>query len=526
MTADPRAVLAQRILARRRLIHFTQAMYPQYQPGWVHVDVCMRLERFYEAVKARKSPRLMLTMPPRIGKSMLASTMFPGWVMGQDPTTTFISTSYNMDLPLAFSRRIRSMVRDSQEYAALFPGTSLSPDSQSAETWETTEGGVFVAAGIGGGLTGKGAEILLIDDPVKNSEEADNQSLHEKHLEWYQSTAYTRLAPGGGVIIIMTRWNFADLSGRLQQLADMDPEADRFEVVEYPAIAEQYEYRHTTTMEMLRSPDALPPDKSQELELLRTPGEVLHPERFTPEMVARIKANLNPRIWSALYQQKPAPDEGLFFRKEYLRSQPALPYITAARMYTAWDFAISTKNSNDYTSLSTVIHDPSAMLYVENCSRFRRDTFGIVEAIIDEAVRVQKRYPVFDYIVGVEDGQIWKAIAPVLARRMRERRVAFSIELLTPLTDKQVRARPLQSLMQQGMVIFLSSIADIADIISELLQFPAGRHDDFVDSLSWAARMSLNHSPPRAQQHMQRPTSWKDRLGSFVQGHIGGFMGD
>ena len=127
-------------------------------------------------------------------------------------------------------------------------------------------------------------------EPPENSEEADNHALHEKHLDWYQSTAYTRLAPGAGVIIIATRWSFADLSGKLQQLAEVDPDADRYEVVDYPAIAEAYEYRHLITQAMSRSVD---PINDGNYELLRQPGDVLHPERFSPQQVARIKANLS-----------------------------------------------------------------------------------------------------------------------------------------------------------------------------------------------------------------------------------------
>lgn len=520
------AILAQRALARRRLIEFIKLQYDGYEAGWVQHDICERLEQFLRDVKARKSPRLMLNCPPRLGKSLLASIMFPAWAMGQDPKTTIISTSYNLDLPLMFSRKVRGLVRDDEVYRALFPETVLSTDSQSAETWETTEGGVFVAAGIGGGLTGKGCNLLIIDDNIKNSDEADNMGLHDKQYEWYMSTAYTRLAPGGGVIVIATRWNYSDLSGRLQNLHLTDPDADKFEVVSYPAIADTYEYRHRITRHMNYLTD---PSSDPDLELMREPGEVLHPERFTDKMVNKIKANLSKRIWSALYQQKPTPDEGIFFRKEYIRYLADVPYLASANLYTTWDFAISTKASADYTASSTVVQDSSGMLIVADITRFKRDTYGIVEAIIDEAKRCMDTYPAYNYMVGVEDGQIFKTLAPVLSRRMNERKVYFSYEALPPLTDKLVRARPLQSLMQQGKVYFVNTIPVLPDTTSELLQFPASRNDDMVDSLSWAARMALKYEPPNNADALKSTTtkSWKDTLSSLTSKLTGNhFMGD
>lgn len=520
-SADPKSVLALRVLARRRIIPFAQTMYPEYNAGWVHRDIASRLERFYQDVKDKKSPRLMLNMPPRLGKSMLASTIFPSWLMGQDPKLDIILASYSADLPLGFSRKIRGFIRDDERYQTMFPQTMLSPDSQSAEAWTTTEGGSFFAAGIGGPLTGRGAHVLLIDDYIKNAEEADNHALHEKHLDWYQSTAYTRLAPGAGVIIIATRWSFADLSGKLQQLAEVDPDADRYEVVDYPAIAETYEYRHLITQAMSRSVD---PINDGDYELLRQPGDVLHPERFSPQQVARIKANLSPRVWSALYQQKPAPDEGLFFRKEYLRRTPRIPALASANMMTAWDFAISTKNHNDYTAGVTLIQDENGVVFVESATRFKRDTYGIVSAIIDHAVSHMRDYPHYNYRVAFEDGQIFRAIQPVLTKLMREQRVFFSYEVLVPSTDKMVRARPLQALMQQGLVYFDESLPLLADIESELLQFPAGRHDDFVDALSWAARMVIDTPPPhRAEPRKHK--SWKHKLTALATGGRRTFMG-
>ena len=239
------------MLARRRLLAFTQKINPRYLPGWVHEDICRRLERFSREVEEGKSPRLMLLMPPRHGKSELASRVFPAWHLGRCPDHEFIACSYNVSLAMSFSRKVKEVIVD-PVYEAIFD-TRLHPDFQAAEEWAIKgHRGGYVAAGVGGGITGKGAHILTIDDPIKNAEEAASADLREKLWEWYTSTAYTRLAPGGGVLIIQTWWHDDDLAGRVQQAMKDDPEADQFEVVKYPAIAEADEWLDLATQELVR----------------------------------------------------------------------------------------------------------------------------------------------------------------------------------------------------------------------------------------------------------------------------------
>ena len=193
--------LARRQLAKRRLIHFTKHTHPDYQIGWVHNDIAMRLEKFSQDVADRKSPRLMLLVPPRHGKSELASIRLPAWHLGRFPHHEIINVGYNLDLPMEFSRKVRELLRD-PAYQVLFPEAQLDATSQATESWRLTKGGGFKAAGVGGGITGKGAHILIIDDPIKNMEEADSADRRQLLDYWYQSTAYTRLAPGGGVLVI------------------------------------------------------------------------------------------------------------------------------------------------------------------------------------------------------------------------------------------------------------------------------------------------------------------------------------
>lgn len=523
-------LLADRILARRRLLHFTKLTHPRYSAGWVHDDICRRLERFSREVAEGKSPRLMLLMPPRHGKSELASIRFPAWHLGQYPHHELINVGYNLDLPMGFSRKVREVFRDPQ-YQAIFPDAVLDPDSQSVEKWNTTKGGGFTAAGRGGGITGKGAHILIVDDPIKDQEEADSALVREKLWDWYQSTAYTRLAPGGGVLVIQTWWNDDDLAGRLQQAMALigkegAPEGiDDFEIIKYPALSHQYEYRDDVDPAnpgpIIRTDEPIdvanpPLGMSKHLTLLRPKDFCLHEDRYPTEALKRIRANLQPRIWSALYQQNPVPDEGMYFRKEYFRYQRQLPSPAGLRIYTAWDFAIGEKQANDWTVGATILQDEMDQLYVLEIFRMKGDSFQIVEAMLDVATRWGS-IPGTGYLIGAEDGQIWRAIEPLFKKRMTERRQYIPYEVLRPMTDKMARARPLQGRMQQGRVIFPEEAAWRAQAEQELLRFPAGVHDDVVDALAWAVQLCMGKEPPQA--YVPPPLkSWRDRLSESFAG--------
>jgi predicted phage terminase large subunit-like protein len=524
-------LLADRILARRRLLHFTKLTHHNYSAGWVHDDICRRLERFSREVAEGKSPRLMLLMPPRHGKSELASIRFPAWHLGHYPHHELINVGYNLDLPMGFSRKVREVFRDPQ-FKAIFPDAVLDPDSQSVEKWNTTKGGGFTAAGRGGGITGKGAHILIVDDPIKDQEEADSVLVREKLWDWYQSTAYTRLAPGGGVLVIQTWWNDDDLAGRLQRAMAMigkegAPEGiDDFEIIKYPALSTSYEYRDDSDPDnpgpIIRTDEPIE-NPSPNLTLLRPKDFCLHEDRYPTEALKRIRANLQPRIWSALYQQNPVPDEGMYFRKEYFRYQRQLPSPAGLRIYTAWDFAIGEKQTNDWTVGATILQDEVDQLYVLEIFRMKGDSFQIVEAMLDTALRWGSM-PDTGYLLGAEDGQIWRAIEPLFKKRMAERRQYLPYEVLRPMTDKMARARPLQGRMQQGRVIFPEEAAWRAQAEQELLRFPAGAHDDVVDALAWAVQLCMNKEPPRA--YVPPPLkSWRDRLNeSFAGSGIGSHM--
>ena len=477
--------LAKRILSRKRLLPFVERFNPDYLAGWVHKDICQRLEKFSEQVANKESPRLMLFMPPRHGKSTLASVAFPAWHLGRHPDHEFISCSYSGSLAMSFSRKVRQLLRE-PVYKNVFEKSRLDKDSQSIESWQTTQGGGYVAAGVGGGITGKGANVLVIDDPVKNREDAESDNNRAATWDWYTSTAYTRLSPGGGILVILTRWHDDDLAGRL--LKQAEDGADQWEVIRYPAIAEIDEN-------------------------FRKQGESLHPERYNVDALEQIRKAIGPRDWSALYQQNPVSDEGDYFSRDMIRYYEYDEIDTAElNYYCAWDLAIGQRDRNDYSVGIVVGIDEYDHLYVVDVVRGKYDGFELVEQILDlyETWRPG--------IVGIERGHIEMALGPFLQKRTRERGLseAYFKDLKVGRRDKEARARAIQGRMQQGMVYFPKDAVWTGTMVAELLRFPNGAHDDQVDALAWIGLMMTEFAT--FYERPEHVPSWRDKLKYLTKG--------
>lgn len=518
------AELARREILQRNFMGYVRTTHPHYMPGWVHFDIARRVEKFVRDVEQKKRPRLMLLMPPRHGKSELLSVRFPAWLLGLHPTWKLILTSYNQDLPLEFSRQVRAQIQ-SPEYQSIFQ-TQLDPRQTSAENWKTTKQGGLYASSLLSGLSGKGCHVLVVDDPVKNMEEADSIAIREKVWEQYTSSAMTRLEPGGGILVVQTWWHDDDLAGRLQRNMADNPKADQFEVVRYPAIATSYEYLDNLTGDIIREKEPLD-DDAPDVTHLRDPGEPLHPARFEAQDLLSLKENIPPRTWEALYQQDPVPEGGSYFDTTSIRTNaPSLPE-EQARIVTAWDFAIGEKQQNDFTVGTTCEHTAVGAIKVHKQRRLKVGTYAIVKAVVDEAEQWLSVTPY--YRVGVEDGHIWRTLAPLVKDEMRKRGVHFMIEELRPLNDKLVRARPLQGKVEQGLLVLPDKAQWTGQLLHEMRRFPAGQHDDCVDSLAWAVQLLTSRPAPQQKKPNMRNRrqkyggkTVKDRIRDVMLGSRGG----
>lgn len=422
----------RRILtAKTGLIAFTEYTFPQYRTASHHALIAEKLEQ----VERGEIDRLMIFMPPRHGKSELATKRFPAFALGRDPTRQIIQASYNSDLATDFGRQVRNIVA-TQRYQNVFK-TELAVDSKAANRWNTSDGGAYVAAGVGTAVTGRGANILIIDDPLKDREEADSENRREMIWNWYTSTAYTRLMKGGAIILIQTRWHEADLAGKL-----LEAEAkggDKWVKLILPA----------------RMSD----------------GQALWPDEFDLEALNRIERAIGPRDWSALYQQEPSPEEGTFFQREWFNRHRGAP--PGFNIYMCSDYAV-TEGGGDYTEHAVWGVSPTGRIYQMDWWYGQTSS----DVWIDEKLRLIRKWkPICAF---GEGGVIQRAIEPMLRRRMIETGTRCRMEWLQSIHDKASRARGFQARAAMGEVSLLEG--DMGErVLSQLLKFPAGKHDDAVD---------------------------------------------
>jgi len=422
-------LLLSRQTARQNLLKFIEWTKPDYRPAPHHQTICDALE----AIERRDIDRLAVFVPPRHGKSEIASRRFPAWYLGRNPKAQIICASYNSELASDFGRAVRNIFNE-EEFRALFPVT-LAQDSQAANRWHTSEGGVYVAVGIGGTATGRGADIALIDDPVKDAADAASETMRNSAWDWYISVLRTRLQPRAAQVLIQTRWHEDDLAGRILS----GPEGKRWHVIELPAIKG---------------------------------GEALWPEAYPVEELEAIRS-LDPRRFSALYQQTPQPEEGTFFQRDWFKwyDPESLPTMNT---YTTADFAV-TEGAGDYTEIGTHGVGVNGDLYL-GLSWYAAQSSA--DVWIEQLLAQIKRHSPFAFFG--ETGPIRRAIEPILTRRMRETKTFCRMEWISRSRDKATMARPLQARAAMGKV-FLPENEIGHRLLGQLLSFPAGLHDDAVD---------------------------------------------
>lgn len=418
-----------------------------------------------EAVERSEIDRLMVLMPPGSAKSTYASVLFPPWFMGRNPQAGVLGASNTSDLAEHFSKRSRNLVA-SDAFRNVFD-FGVSEDGQAASNWTTEAGGEFFAAGVGGAIAGRRADLGLIDDPIRNREEADSDRIREKQWNWYVHDFLPRLKPGARQILIQTRWHEDDLGGRI-----LERETNRWVVVKLPMVA--------TASDPLG----------------REPGERLWPEWFTPEMVEQAK--LDHRAWNSLYQQDPAPEEGDFFQRDDFNDYIDLPQ-QQLHYYGASDYAVS-EGDGDYTEHGIFALDYNGDLYAVAWWRDQARS----DVWIDKQCDLILQYKPLVWFG--ESGPIKRAIEPFLRKRMQERNAMCRLEWLPSIADKVVRARAIQARCAMGKVYLPKTAPWKSDLMSQLMRFPAGKYDDGVDVLSLIGRgLEFSTTPKLPQPNGHAP---------------------
>lgn len=401
----------------------------------------------------------MVFMPPRHGKSFLCSQYFPAWYVGAFQGRVIL-TSYEATFAATWGRLARNVLTD---WGPSVFGVRVAQDSSAADHWELegaqSQHGVMYTAGVGGAITGKGASLLIIDDPVKNMEEAQSATMRDKAWSWYTSTAYTRLEPDGRVLVIQTRWHDDDLSGRILKHARDEGDTEPWHVLSLPAVAESDE----------EYPIA------GDTPYVRAEGAPLWPERFTAERLAAIRTDVGGSVWASLYQQRPTPDGGLIWHREWFKRYSALGGLPQfQRVIQAVDTAFKTGVASDYSVIATWGYTGSA-IYLLDVWRERVEYPDLKRALADQAAKWQP------HIIYVEDAASGQSIIQELGRE-----TALPIVALKPLGSKEARAAAVSPLAESGKVYIPDSAPWVADWLDEHVAFPRGAHDDMVDTTSMA----------------------------------------
>lgn len=447
-----RAAAARELLDRRQsresLIAFTRYTKPDFEDGPHHRLIAEKLE----AAERGEIRRLIIEAPPRHTKSELASRRFPAWFIGRNPRRQIITSTYASEFAQDFGREVRGIV-GGEDFARVFPGVGLAGDSAARGRWHTTAGGVYVAVGVGGPITGRGAHLALIDDPVKNRQDAESEVIRESVWKWYTSTLRTRLMPGGVIVLVLTRWHEDDLAGRLLEAAKHGGE--QWDVVCLPAVAEAND------------------------PLGRQPGEALWPAWYPREELDRIKSAVGSRDWSSLYQQNPVPETGGQFERGWFKWYDPEELPPRLNLYGASDYAV-TEKGGDWTEHGVAGADEGGHLWLRDWWSGQEAPDVTIEAKLDLA----HQWRTLEWFG--EKGVIEKAIGPATNRAMQDRAKAgkpswTAMTYLPTTGDKVARVASFRARAQAGAVHLPRGKRWAEELVDQLCAFPAGRHDDKVD---------------------------------------------
>ena len=429
--------------AQSDFLEFVKQVWPAFIEGKHHRVMADAFNRIAEG----ELKRLIINMPPRHTKSEFASHLFPAWYLGRFPDRKVIQTAHTAELAVGFGRKVRNLV-GSKDYASIFSGVSLSADSKAAGRWNTNRQGDYFAIGVGGAVTGKGADILIVDDPHSEQEAAQNDpSVYDKTYEWYTSGPRQRLQPGGAICLVMTRWSKKDLTGSILKASIERGGADEWEIIELPAI--------------------LPSNKP------------LWPGFWPLEQLEALKAELPVGKWSAQYQQDPTSEEGAIIKREWWKEWDKKDPPDCEFVIQSWDTAFLAKETADYSACTTwgVFYDED-----KNANIILLDALQERLEFPDLKVRAYEMYKESE-----PDACIVEAKAAGSPLIFELRRLGIPVAEYSPGRgrDKIARVNAVSDLFHSGHV-WAPKKRWAEEVIEEFASFPTGDHDDLVDSSTQA----------------------------------------
>jgi len=462
--------------AHKDLIAFCCLMQADYKVGKHHrilADLLMEIERGKQYdTKGREvedlgKDRICVNIPPRHGKSQLVSIYFPAWFLGRNPDKKVMMVSHTTDLAVDFGRKVRNLI-STAEYQSIFPNVQLASDSKSAGRWNTSQGGEYYACGIGSSIAGRGAHLLLVDDPHSEQDVlSGNFDVFDKAYEWFTYGARTRLMPGGRVAIIQTRWHLDDLTGRVTRDMAQNHMADQYEVVEFPAILEIE-------------------DKENSNEIIEKP---LWPEFFDINALHRTKASMPLFQWNAQYQQKPTAEEAALIKREWWmewtkESPPACEYIIMSL-----DAAAEKHNRADFTAVTVW----GVFMYDGDCKDDEGKTIGVPNTyniILLNSIKTRVEFPELKQMA-YEEYLEWQPDSFIVEKKssgtplyQEFRRMGLLVQEFTPhrgTGDKTARLNSVADIVMSGLC-WVPQTRWAEEVVEEIAGFPFMSHDDLVDS--------------------------------------------
>ena len=464
------------------LIEFCKQMQPDYKVGKHHrilADMLMDIE-------AGNKDRICVNIPPRHGKSQLVSIMFPAWFLGRNPNKKVMMVSHTTDLAVDFGRKVRNLIA-TDGYKAIFPTVSLAVDSKSAGRWNTNVGGEYYACGIGSSIAGRGADLLLIDDPHSEQDVINgNFEVFEKAYDWFTYGARTRLMPKGSVAIVQTRWHMDDLTGRVVTDMSQNEKADQYEIVEFPAI----------------------------LDVPRKGGsgytqKPLWPAFFDLDALLRTKASMPTFQWNAQYQQEPTAEEASIVKREWWQSWGDKEAPPCEYIIMSLDAAAESHNRADFTALTT-------------WGVFLNEEASAHNIILLNSIKKRMEFPELK-AMALEEYEEWQPDSFIVEKKnsgtalyQEMRRMGLPVQEYTPHRgsgDKLARLNSVSDIVASGLV-WVPSTRWAEEVIEEIAGFPFMSHDDLVDSTIMALMrfrqggfIKLPSDEPEPTQYFKRRTN-------------------